>query len=226
MKTKPVMQREFYDSYVCQRTSDGFFNATEFLKRVNEISGKQMDLRDFWKNKNTDEFLNALDIELVTNGGNSPHLEGVDNKKHSKTHQTARGNKGATWMHPYLFVKFAMWLSPSLEVKIIKWVYDNLIEFRLLAGDHYREMCDAIALRYFDYYKKAAGPDVFIQEAHIVNQIVFDNPHGNQRNTATEEQLDLLNRMQKANIRLIREGVGAKTREKELRRFKELYLGR
>lgn len=41
-------------------------------------------------------------------------------------------------MHPYLFVKFAMWLSPTFEVKIIQWVYDNLIEFRLLAGDHYK----------------------------------------------------------------------------------------
>jgi hypothetical protein len=218
MKTKPVMQREFYDSYVCQRTSDGFFNATEFLKRVNDISGKQAALNEFWKNKNTDEFLNALDMELSLNRGNSPYLK--------KTYETTRGKGGSTWMHPYLFVKFAMWLSPALEVKIIKWVYDNLIEFRLLAGDHYREMCDAIALRYFDYYKRAAGPDVFIQEAHIINQLVFNNPHGNQRNKATEEQLDLLNRMQIANIRLIREGVGAKTREIQLRRFKELYLGR
>lgn len=213
MKTKP---REFYDSYVCQRTSDGFFNATEFLKRVNELSGKETNLRDFWQNKNTEDFLKALDIELMQNVANKLHY----------TFQTTRGKGGATWMHPYLFVKFAMWLSPAHEVKIIKWVYDNLIEFRLLAGDHYREMCDAIALRFYDYYKRAAGPDVFIQEAHIINQLVFANPHGNQRNTATEEQLDLLNRMQIANIRLIREGYGAKAREKELRRFKELYLGR
>ena len=226
MITKPVMQREFYDSYVCQRTSDGFFNATEFLKRVNEISGKEMRLQHFFDNQGTTEFLKALDIELVQNSRNSGDLKHIEFKPFRNAYETSRGKNGATWMHPYLFVKFAMWLSPALEVKIIKWVYDNLIEFRLLAGDHYREMCDAIALRYFDYYKKAAGPDVFIQEAHIVNQIVFDNPHGNQRNTATEEQLDLLNRMQKANIRLIREGVGAKTREKELRRFKELYLGR
>ena len=219
MITKPVMQREFYDSYVCQRTSDSFFNATDFLKRATELSGKDVRIADFFDNKNTQVFLNALEIDLAENIANQRGFK-------YNTHEIKRGRNGATWMHPYLFVKFAMWLSPAFEVKIIKWVYDNLIEFRLLAGDHYREMCDAIALRYFDYYKKAAGPDVFIKEAHIVNQIVFDNPHGNQRNTATEEQLDLLNRMQKANIRLIRKGVGAKTREKELRRFKELYLGR
>jgi len=217
MKTKPIMRREFYDSHVCQRTSDGFFNATEFLKRFNEISGKQVDMKEFWRNKNTDDFLKALDIELTEIRGNSPVFK--------NNYETTKGRKGATWMHPYLFVKFAMWLSPALEVKIIKWVYDNLIEFRLLAGDHYIEMCDAIGLRYFDYYKKAAGPDVFIQEAHIINQLVFGNPHGNQRNSANSDQLDLLNRLQIANIRMIREGIGAKTREKELRRFKELYLG-
>jgi hypothetical protein len=126
-------------------------------------------------------------------------------------------------MHPYLFVKFAMWLSPAYEVKIIKWVYDHLIEFRLLAGDHYKEMCDAIAWRYFDYYKRSAGPDVFMREAHILNQLVFNNPAGNQRNIATEKQLDLMNRLQTANIKMIREGLSARKRENNLRIFKKLY---
>lgn len=217
------MQREFYDSYVCQRTKDGFFNATEFLKRVNEISGKDMNLRDFWQNKGTLEFIKALDIELLPNVANQLPLESIDFKPNIKTHQTTKGKYGTTWMHPYLFVKFAMWLSPALEVKIIKWVYDNLIEFRLLAGDHYKEMCDAISTRYFDYYHKSAGPDVYIAEAHVINQLVFGNPHGNQRNIATEKQLDLMNRLQIANIKLIREGMGQKTREKNLLIFKNLY---
>jgi hypothetical protein len=223
MKTKPIMQRDFYDSFVCQRTKDGFFNATEFLKRFNEISDKQMEMREFWKNKNTDEFLKALDIELLPNRGNSPHLEGTDSELPIKTYETTRGNKGATWMHPYLFVKFAMWLSPALEVKIIKWVYDHLIEFRLLAGDHYKEMCDAIAWRYYQYYKKTAGPDVFMDEAHLLNQLVFGRPNGNQRNIATEKQLDLMNRLQVANIKMIRENFSRGQREKNLKIFKELY---
>lgn len=217
MKTKPIMLREFYDSHVCQRTSDGFFNATEFLKRFNELTAQVKELRDFWKNKGTEEFIKALETELLLNVGNSPQL--------AKTHQMTRGKKGSTWMHPYLFVKFAMWLSPALEVKIIKWVYDNLIEFRLLAGDHYKEMCDAIALRYFDYYKRACPPDVFIQEAHILNNLVFGNPHGNQRNTASEAQLDLMNRLQVANTRMIRDGISRSKREQNLITFRRLYLG-
>jgi hypothetical protein len=206
MITKPIMHREFYDSHVCQRTKDGYFNATEFLKRMNEVSGKETRMQDFFDNKGTQEFLNALDMELLDNNANQR-----DYKFTNATYETKRGRNGATWMHPYLFVKFAMFLSPSLEVKIIKWVYDHLIEFRLLAGDHYKEMCDAIVTRYFDYFHRAAGPDVFMAEAHVINQLVFGNPKGSQRNIATEAQLDLMNRLQVANIKLIREGMGQKS---------------
>jgi hypothetical protein len=223
MITKSVMHRDFYDSYVCQRTKDGFFNATEFLKRFNEISGKELRIDNFFQNQGTQEFLKALDIELLPNTSNSSDLETTNFQADIRTYQTARGNKGATWMHPYLFVKFAMWLSPALEVKIIKWVYDHLIEFRLLAGDHYKEMCDAVAWKYYEYYKKAAGPDVFMDEAHLLNQLVFGKPNGNQRNIATEKQLDLMNRLQVANIKMIREGFSRSQREKNLRIFKELY---
>lgn len=223
MKTKPVMKREFYDSYVCQRTKDGFFNATEFLKRVNEISGKDMRLQSFFENQGTIEFLKALDIELLLNSTKKGDLENIDFKINTKTFETKRGRYGKTWMHPYLFVKFSMWLSPALEVKIIKWVYDHLIEFRLLAGDHYKELCDAVSRRYYDYYHKAAGPDIYIAEAHILNQLVFGNPMGNQRNIANEQQLDLMNRLQVADIKLIREGMSRSARERNLRIFKKLY---
>jgi KilA-N domain len=223
MITKPVMKRDFYDSFVCQRTKDGFFNATEFLNRFNELSGKELRLQHFFENQGTQEFLKALDIELLPNSRNSGDLENVKFQADIRTHQRIRGNKGATWMHPYLFVKFAMWLSPALEVKIIKWVYDHLIEFRLLAGDHYKEMCDAVAWRYFQYYKKTAGPDVFMDEAHLLNQLVFGNPKGNQRDIATEKQLDLMNRLQVANIKMIQEGFSRGQREKNLRIFKSLY---
>lgn len=223
MKTKPIMKRDFYDSFVHQRTKDGFFNATEFLKRYNELSGRELRLDKFFATDGTQEFLKALDIELVPNTPKKGDLDSVDFKPFKNAYETTRGNKGATWMHPYLFVKFSMWLSPVLEVKIIKWVYDHLIEFRLLAGDHYKEMCDAVSARYWDYYHKAAGPDIYIQEARILNQLVFGNPAGNQRDIATEKQLDLMNRLQVANIKMIREGMSRRLREKNLRIFKTLY---
>ena len=86
------MLREFYDSHVCQRTKDGFFSATEFLKRFNELAGKEIRLQDFFDNKGTKEFLNALDIELLPNSANERELQTI-----SKTHETSRGKHGETW---------------------------------------------------------------------------------------------------------------------------------
>ena len=209
------MRREFYDGYVDQRTSDKFFNATSFLKRASELSGKDVRIADFLDNKNTKEFLNTLEMDLLQNNANQRGFKHI-------AYEIKRGRNGATWMHPYLFVKFAMWLSPAFELKIIKWTYDNLVEFRLLAGDHYKEMCDAAASRYWDYYRKAAGPEIFIGEAHILNQLVFGNPSGNQRNMATEAQLYLMNSLQKANIKMIREGLKRSQRERNLRALKYL----
>lgn len=56
-----------------------------------------------------------------------------------------RGKNGCTWMHPILFIKFAMWLNPRFEVQVIKFVYDQMIQYRNNAGDAYRELSSAVA---------------------------------------------------------------------------------
>ena len=215
MKTNQIMKRKFDSSEVSQRTKDGFFNATELLKTYNQASGKQKVLAEFWSNRNTSEFIEALENELIThNIGNSLYL---------KTHETTRGKGGATWMHPYLFVKFAMWLSPELEVKIIKWVYDNLIEYRNQAGDFYKEMCEAIAEKYQEFYESKPDPLIFVKEAQVLNSLVFGNPNPNQRNEATSEQLNLMNKLQLANIKMIKQGISKIERHRNLKLFSELY---
>jgi len=216
MKTNQIMKRKFYSSEVSQRTKDSFFNATELIRSYNSISSKQKDLSDFWDNKGTDTFIEALENELLnSNTANSPYL---------KTYETTRGNGGGTWMHPYLFVKFAMWLSPELEVKIIKWVYDNLIEYRNQAGDYYREMCEAIAEKYKEFYESNPDPLVFVKEAQILNSLVFGKSDTNQRNEATPEQLSLMNHLQLANIKMIKQGLSKVDRHRNLKMFADLYL--
>jgi hypothetical protein len=126
-------------------------------------------------------------------------------------------------MHPYLFVKFAMWLSAEFEVKVIKWVYDNLIKVRHEAGDHYLEMCESINNRYVDWSNgKKPDPLVFIKEANYLKQLAFGYKDKN-RNEATEKELDLLNQLQLANIKLINKGIGKSERQLQLRTFAELY---
>lgn len=106
-------------------------------------------------------------------------------------------------MHPYLFVKFAMWLSPKFELQVIKWTYDNLIDFRNQAGDHYREMCESIAKNYESYFAKKADPLVFQREIKYLNSLVYGSFDGGKRNELNEKELGLLNDLQKLNIILI-----------------------
>lgn len=214
MVTNQVMKREFYNGYISQRTKDGYFNATEFLSEFNKLTGKKKVFAEFWSNKNVIEFIDVLQNDSISNVGNSLLL---------KPYETSRGKYGSTWMHPYLFVKFAMWLSPELELKVIKWVYDNLIDFRIQAGDHYKEMCKVISEYYFEWCGKNPDPLIFVREAHFLNNIVFGNPKGNQRNDATPEQLDLMNKLQLANIKMIRAKVDKATRYQNLIVFKNLY---
>ena len=48
-------------------------------------------------------------------------------------------------MHPFLFIDFAMWLNVEFKYEVIKFVYDQLIQYRIEAGDTYREMAAGIA---------------------------------------------------------------------------------
>ena len=126
---------------VVQRTKDGMFNATALIKQWNEHAFlnrenspylKQKDLKEFFYNKGTQEFINALIEEENLNTQNPAYLK-------------SRGKNGGTWLHPILFIKFAMWLNPRFEVQVIKFVYDQMIQYRNEAGDAYRELSAAVA---------------------------------------------------------------------------------
>lgn len=215
------MQRDFDGVLISQRTKDGYFNATELLRIYNAASKKQKVFAEFWSNKNTNEFLESLErqvnIEQDLNVGNSLLLK-------KDLYSTNKGRGGATYMHPYLFVKFAMWLSSDFEVKVIKWVYDNLIDFRNQAGDHYIEMCSAIKERYLQYYKTGSvDPLVFVNEATFLNDLVFGVNSTRRRNDANVEELELMNKLQLANIKLIKENIGKDERREKLRLFAQLY---
>ena len=84
MKTNQIMIRQMGKFNVTQRTKDGFFCATDLLKQWNsqenlntQNSGylKKKDLDDFFSNKNTKEFIEALLIEENLNTQNSAYLK-------------------------------------------------------------------------------------------------------------------------------------------------------
>ena len=216
MKSNVLMKRDFYQTQVRQRSEDKFFCATDLLKYYNSSNGTNKVIAEFWSNKGVQDFLEALAADINLNVGKSLYLK-------TDLYTTKKGKvSGGTWMHPYLFVKFAMWLSPTFEVQVIKWVYDNLIDFRNQAGDHYKEMCSAIQERYVEFYNRKPDPLVFQKEARLINKLTFGDERDRTRNEATEKQLELINKLQIANIKLIKSGISKEERIGKLKSFAEL----
>ena len=212
MKTNQIMKREFYGTYIEQRTKDGFFNATSLLRFTNNKLRQNKGIKEFFKNKNTKEFLSALQSELV-----------VENSIPPKLYYVARNQFESTWMHPYLFVKFAMWLSPKFEVRVIKYVYDNLITYRIQAGDEFKNMCAALQEDYINRHHVKPVNYLFIREAKRINNLVFGKPKYRLRNQANENDLHLMNLLQKANTHLLKQGIPTEERYEILNKIAEIY---
>jgi hypothetical protein len=94
---------------------------------------------------------------------------------------------------------------------------------RLVAGDLYKDMCAELNRWYQNYHNKQTPPDVFTEQAQFLNELVFGNPAGNQRNIATPQQIDLMCKLTKVNIKLIRERVPFAKRRDIIKEFKRLY---
>lgn len=218
MKSLQIVKREFNGSYMEQRNTDGYFNATLLLELANANSEKKRRFADFWENDGTQDFMQELAQNL--NVEKKAHLK---NYLPTDLYETKRGRGGCTWMHPYLFVKFAMWLSPKFEVQVIKWVYDNLIDFRNQAGDYYKELCSVIMNRYMQHYKDKPSPLVFSNEAKFLNSLVVGEFKGLERNELNEKQLDLLNNLQKLDIDMIDKSIGKMQRHEKLRDYADMY---
>lgn len=160
---------------VTQRTDDSFFNATELLTQWNNYSGMQKQMIHFMDNNSTKEFIQLLESEVQT-------------KERNYVVMQKRGKNGGTWMHPYLFIDFAMWINPRFKLDVIRFVYDQLIQYRHLAGDNYRGLTSAVQrFSNVNYSTLAKG----------LNYIVFDKHEENLRQKATQEQLNQLTEIQK-----------------------------
>lgn len=198
MKTSVVMTRKMGEFDVFQRTSDWFFDANALLTQWNEDKSKpRRKMVEFFENEGVKAFISELEKELGT-----AKTQLIDNQQCPKTDLgdnqivsiiKGRRNKFGLkepdkyYMHPYLFIKFAMWLNPRFEVQVIKFVYDELIKNRNIAGDNYKILsASASIFPDVDYSKIAQG----------LNFIVFNRHQTNIRNTATAEQLSELHELE------------------------------
>jgi hypothetical protein len=172
MKTSVVMTRKMGDFSVNQRTSDGMFNATALVEQWNKVHNKKL-VADFIRLDTTKVFVETVKTREGHNMGN-PIL-------------SKKGKNGGTWMHPLVFIDFAMWLNPEFKYDVLKFVYDELIKQRIDAGDNYVQL-SASGVKLSGYN--------FVEVAKAMQWIVYGKSGKNLRQTATQEQLKELNDLQ------------------------------
>lgn len=117
MKTNQIMVRPMGCFSVEQRTKDAFFNATALLKQWNKTANSERKLDNYFASEKTKTFIQTI---MERENLNTPKL----------VYLKSRGKKGGTWMHPMLFIDFAMWIDPEFKYDVLKFVYDQMIAFR------------------------------------------------------------------------------------------------
>lgn len=175
MKTNVNMLRKMGNFNVTQRTKDSMFNATELLKQWNKNTGMKKEVSKFFELEQTKLFIKTLEVKELHNTQELAYLK-------------SRGKMGGTWMHPFLFIKFAMWINPEFELEVIKFVYDQLIEFRHNAGDMYKGLTNSLTK-----FNNVS----FSQVAKALNWIVFDKHENGIRQKSNQKQLKELTDIQK-----------------------------
>lgn len=133
MKTNVVMKRPFVGFDVLQRTSDGYFEANDFLNEwsvQNKDKGRRR-LDEFLNSPKTKSFIETIENEEFFEMRKNDGLENqVVIKTKAKTLPNGGRVKGSVWMHPLLFIDFAMYLNPKFKYKVLKFVYDEMILYR------------------------------------------------------------------------------------------------
>lgn len=212
------MHRKFNGLDIRQNSKTGFFNLNDLLNCYlleNPESTKRVE--NYMRLQQTQEFQDAILDEIVFQNVHKSGELSIPLIERPKLVDTRRGKQGGTWAHPYIFLDFAMWLNPKFKLWAMKVIDDKLIELRNEAGDRFKEMTGALKS------SGAFSPREYIQECTMLNFLVFGNSTKEQRNSASQEELTLLNKLQKYNAHLIDQKMTYTTRKRECESFVKFY---
>jgi hypothetical protein len=180
------MVRKMGNFDVLQRTKDGYFDANSLLNQWNsKKDNPERKISRFLESPKTKEFINEISNDSPSAEMHDGFITAFYLKKGRNTEKGR--TKDEVWMHPYLFIDFAMWLNPKFKLSVIKFIYDQLIEQRTLAGDNYKSLSSSLT--------KLKGYS-FQEVAKAIQWIVYNKTGKDLRQTATQEQLQEINDIQ------------------------------
>jgi hypothetical protein len=183
MKTNNVILRPMGEFKVAQRTKDGMFNATELLKQWNLTANQSKSVNHYLENSKTKEFIDAviLDDDQIRNS--EKPINQILIKVKGKTKSDGSREVGSVWMHPLLFLDFAMWINPSFKVKVLKFIADQMLKYRNDAGDAYRKMANSVQKIVSSSFMPVAMSNL----SKAINYVVFGSHETMMRNKVGEE---------------------------------------
>lgn len=167
------------------------FNATALLKQWNAVHDVERKMDNYFASDKTKTFISTI---MERENLNTPKL----------VYLKSRGKyNGGTWMHPMLFIDFAMWIDPEFKYDVLKFVYDQMIAYRNDAGDAYRKLGQSIGRIVASSFMPAAMCNIAKGINHIIfgeHDTMIRNHHG------TESKMRELFRFENKVADLIDEG--------------------
>lgn len=170
METEVLMQRELFGGIIHQKSKSEFLCATDLERAGNNWRIKNglepIRVTEWLQKKTTKEFIDSLD------------------KKFGKVLLSGRGRGNKTWMHPFLFIDFALTISTELKIEVYGWLYDHLLKYRNDSGDSYKKMSGSL---YQAHHNKSKFPHYIMMVADNIRTAIGANDW----QTATEKQLEI-----------------------------------
>lgn len=185
-----VIYRPFLGLEVKQDIDTMLYNANDLLLAYNKAKWEQKRMQDYLDNNSTQEYIEQLLLTIWEN----------DNNAKKRVLETKRWKFGWTRMNQYLLVDFMMWLSVEFKQKAIEFIIEwaNLAGKRNTIREWYKRMTQAIASL------PNTTPTDYAAEATMINVLVSGSPASNQRARFTEEEMDMIDKLQTIDAGLIK----------------------
>lgn len=171
---------------VVQRTKDGMFDANALLRQWNlNNPNKKKQMDKFLNTEKTKEFITTI---TKREGYNEIAESDISTSvlKIVKPRGIKGGGRteGAVWMHPLLFIDFAMYLNVDFKYDVLKFVQDQLITTRNNIADSHK--------KWKSYMSKigCVTPDDFSKCQKVFNVAVFGFHETGMRDKLTQEHLN------------------------------------